>query len=197
MSLGLWSAFAASLCYGLASVLQSVGARAALPVTVRSDGSRSPHPGGSTHLRDIARQPLFVTGLLFDGAGFALSLSALRTLPLYTAEAVLAASVGVTAIGAAAVLRQPMVPLEIGSIVLLIVGLAALGSTAGRTSVAPLSDAGSIALLASSVVLAGLLVVVPSTPAGSARALAAMPVCASAGWVSPSAHFGGRVTGGS
>jgi drug/metabolite transporter (DMT)-like permease len=91
---GLVGAFAAAITYGVATVLQAIGAR----------------QGGSAEeldrrlVRRLLRSAPYVTGLLLDAVGFGLSFAALHTLPLFTVQAVIASSLAVTALLAAAVL---------------------------------------------------------------------------------------------
>ncbi len=84
---GLLLAFGAALATGAASVMQSVA--------VHRSGARG---GGASALTGLARQPLYFIGLALDGIGFLGALLALRFLPLFVVQAVLAASVGVTAV---------------------------------------------------------------------------------------------------
>jgi hypothetical protein len=87
MTLGLVAAFATALCYGTASVLRSVGCR-------RVAGSAELDP---RLLLRLAGQLPYVAGFLLDMLGFAASVLALRTLPLFLVRAAVAASVGVGA----------------------------------------------------------------------------------------------------
>lgn len=83
----------AAIAYGAATILQAIGVRrlrgvpAGAPVAVRC------RAGGP-----------YAVGLALDGAGFLLSFAALRSLPLFLVESMLASSVGVTAVLAVLVL---------------------------------------------------------------------------------------------
>lgn len=83
------AAFVACLSYGVATVLQSVGARRAASL------------GGVSGVLGIFTQLPYLAGLVLDTVGFVGSVVALRQLPLFLVEAIIAASVGVTAVGAA------------------------------------------------------------------------------------------------
>lgn len=91
MILPLTAAFAAALAFGIASVLQQVGAR---QPTMRKRI-------GLGLLTDLVRQPLFLLGIVLDVAGFALTFLALRRLPLFAVESAVASAVAVTAVVAA------------------------------------------------------------------------------------------------
>lgn len=87
MLIGLLCAFVAALTYGSASILQAV----AIDRAGASGGSASDLVG-------LGRQPLYFVGLGLDGIGFVASVLALQFLPLFLVQAVVAASVGVTAV---------------------------------------------------------------------------------------------------
>ena len=83
-----WIAALDSLClgYGVASVLQSVGARRVATAT------------GVTGLAAILIQVPYLIGLGLDGVAFVANVVALRELPLFLVQTVLSASIGVTAV---------------------------------------------------------------------------------------------------
>lgn len=83
---------AAAVCclgYGIGSVLQSIGAKRAAVVT------------GVTGIAAIVAQLPFLLGLAADAVAFVANVVAARELPLFLVQSVMAASVGVTALGAA------------------------------------------------------------------------------------------------
>jgi hypothetical protein len=128
MVLGMACALFAALGYGTASVLQSVAAR-------RAESGLGLDPRLMVHL---ARSAPYVSGLALDLAAFVASLVALRTLPLFLVQSAVAASVGVTAVIAAAIgvrLRGR----EIASLVVLGAGLLLLASSAQPEQGAPLT----------------------------------------------------------
>ena len=113
MTTGLVAAGAAAVAYGLASVLQAVGVR-----------------GGA--LRRWWASRWYLAGLALDGAAWLVSLIAVRTLPLFVVQSVLAASLAVTAVGArlwlGATLRRRQV-VAIAAVLAALVVLAAAGGT--------------------------------------------------------------------
>ena len=149
MVLGMVCALFAAVGYGTASVLQSVAAR-------KADSS----PGLDPRLLvRLARSLPYVSGLGLDLAAFVASLVALRTLPLFFVQSAVAASVGVTAVIAAAIgvrLRGR----EIASLVVLGAGLLLLAASAQPDRGTPLTLGVRWGLLSCAVVMgaAGALV---------------------------------------
>ena len=164
MVLGLACGLFAALAYGSASVLQGVAARGA---------------GSGTGLDPrlmvrLARSVPYVAGVCLDLAAFVASLVALRTMPLFLVQSVIASSVGVTAVIAAAMgvrLRSR----EIASLSALGAGLLLLAISAQPERGAPLALEVRWGLLASLVVLgAAGTVVARRAGRSSAPALAVL-----------------------
>ncbi|WP_333771645.1 hypothetical protein [Streptomyces sp. IBSBF 2435] len=117
------AALVAAVCFGVASVLQAKGARAAEP------GS-----GSGVDTRLLARalaQRVYIAGLGLDAVGFAMELVALRALPIYAVGAALAASLAVTAVAASRLLRVTLQRVEWGAVGTVCGGLALLGLASG------------------------------------------------------------------
>jgi hypothetical protein len=129
---GLLGALVAAGCYGTASVLQAVGSR-------RVAGTAGLDPRLIVRL---AGQLPFVAGLALDLAGFAASVLALRTLPLFLVQAAAAASVGVTALLAARFLGARLARPELAALAALGGGLVLLALSARPEPAVPLSPAG-------------------------------------------------------
>ena len=129
------AAFVACLSYGVATVLQSVGAR------------RAASAAGVSGVLGIFAQLPYLTGLVLDTLGFVGSVVALRQLPLFLVEAIIAASVGVTAVGAALrgekLARRDWVALGV-----LITGLVLLSVSASPAAAAATSRAQDWLILA-------------------------------------------------
>lgn len=145
MTWGLAAAGAAAVCYGVASVLQAVGAR------------RTAWTGLNVGLLvRLVRQLPYLAGLGLDLAGFILNVVALRSLPLFLVQSVIAASVGVTALVAIGVLHARLNRLEVASLVALAVGLVLLAVGAQPGPVRPLPADAQWLLLATLPVLAAI-----------------------------------------
>ncbi|MCX4512765.1 hypothetical protein OHA27_21160 [Streptomyces sp. NBC_01619] len=126
-------AIAASVCYGTATVLQAVAARAA--VEPGEPGAAS-GVDAALFLRAV-RQWRYLAGLALDGAGFALQIVALRLIPIYAVGAALAASLAVTAVLATRVLAVRLTRTEWTAVALVCLGLAMLGLASGPEGETP------------------------------------------------------------
>ncbi|MFE6663175.1 hypothetical protein ACFVFH_06365 [Streptomyces sp. NPDC057697] len=117
-------ALGAAVCFGTASVLQAVAARAA--AEPGSDAGVDP----ALLLRAL-RQWRYLAGLALDGCGFVLQIIALRSLPIYAVGAALAASLAVTAVAAARLLRVRLSAVEWSAVGVVCAGLGMLGLASG------------------------------------------------------------------
>jgi hypothetical protein len=138
MTVGLLGALVAAGCYGAASVLQAVGSR-----RVAGSGGLDPRL-----IVRLAGQLPFVAGFALDLAGFAASVLALRTLPLFLVQATVAASVGVTALLAARFLGARLGRVELAALAGLGGGLILLALSARPESALPLSPVARWCVLA-------------------------------------------------
>jgi len=164
MVLGLAFALFAALAYGGGSVLQGVAAR-------RAEAG----PGLDPRLVvRLARSAPYVCGLGLDLGAFLASLVALQTLPLFLVQSALAGSVGVTAV-IASVVGVRLRGREIGSLIILGVGLLLLATSAQPEQGRPLPLGVRWGLLSFVVVLGGAGALVARRKAGSgAPALAVL-----------------------
>ncbi|MER6124452.1 hypothetical protein ABT173_17710 [Streptomyces sp. NPDC001795] len=142
-------ALGAAVCFGTATVLQAVAARAA------STGGG----GDAALLLRAVRQWRYLAGLALDGLGFLLQIAALRSIPIYAVGAALASSLAVTAVVAARLLRVRLSGAEWSAVSVVCAGLAMLGLASGAEG----SRAGSEVLkwamlgLAVAILLLGLV----------------------------------------
>ncbi|MFE0138595.1 hypothetical protein ACFWY6_44715 [Streptomyces sp. NPDC059037] len=127
-------ALGSAVCFGTASVLQAIAARATAPGT----GSGV----DPALLLRAVRQWRYIAGLGLDGLGFVLQIIALRSIPIYAVGAALAASLAVTAVVSARLLRVRLSGVEWGAVVVVCAGLAMLGLASGEEG----DTAGSTAL---------------------------------------------------
>lgn len=130
MEWGLVGAFAAAIAYGLATILQSIGARA----------GGHPDELDVRLVRRLLRSAPYVLGLLLDAVGFGLSFVALHTLPLFTVEAIVASSLAVTALLAVAILGMRPSMIEWMALICVTTGLILLASSAKRQAPVQLDD---------------------------------------------------------
>ncbi len=139
-------ALGAAVCFGTATVLQAMAARAA----------NTGEGGGEAALfLRAVRQWRYLAGLALDGLGFLLQVAALRSIPLYTVGAALASSLAVTAVVAARLLRVRLSGGEWGAVALVCTGLALLGVASGTEGDRAGSTALKYAMLATAVAVAG------------------------------------------
>ena len=162
MVLGLVAALAAAVAYGVASVLQAVGARRLEEEAV-----------GTGFVLRLARSLPYLAGLALDAVGFVANVLAARLLPLFVVQAALASSVGVTALVAARFLGARLLRPERVALVVLGAGLVALAVSAEAEGGQPLSRGPQLTVLVLSFLVAGVTAVVARRPEGGATVLAA------------------------
>ncbi|WP_426512811.1 hypothetical protein ACPPVO_20515 [Dactylosporangium sp. McL0621] len=134
----LGCAVAAALGYGLSSLLQASGARRA------------------TSTLRVLRQPLYVAGVGLDLLAWLVSLVALRTLPVYQVQAVLAGSLAVTVVAARLFLRVRLRPVDGPAIVAIVIALVVLATSSGPMPPVHASTAERIGLLVAAGAVAAL-----------------------------------------
>ncbi|MCX4533159.1 hypothetical protein ACWD4L_24260 [Streptomyces sp. NPDC002596] len=117
-------ALGSAVCFGTASVLQAVAARAAA-------GPGSGAGVDPALLLRAVRQWRYMAGLALDSCGFVLQIIALRSLPIYAVGAALAASLAVTAVVAARLLHVRLSRTEWAAVGVVCAGLAMLGLASG------------------------------------------------------------------
>ncbi|WP_329520801.1 hypothetical protein [Spirillospora sp. NBC_01491] len=122
MTWGLLGAFAAAVCFGLGTALQAAGARTAVAA----------HGTGPRMLIRLTTQLPFLAGLTLDLLGFAAELGALRALPLFVVQAVVAGELAVTALAAGPLLKIHITRREGAAIALVCAGLVLLGISSGH-----------------------------------------------------------------
>lgn len=161
MLLGLAAALAAAVVFGGSSILQAVG-------------SRRVSSSSGFHVRTVGRllrQPAFVVAVLLNLLGFVLHLIAVRALPLFLAQAGIAASLAVTALLAVRFFHDRLSSAEWGAVAAVCLGLALLTAAAGETGEDRATGPMSVALFAvAAVMVAGGLA------ASRARGLASAAV---------------------
>ncbi len=140
------AALAACLAYGVATVLQSVGARRAAQVA------------GVGAVGPIVLQLPYLIGLGCDGLAFLANVVALRELPLFLVQSIVAGSVGVTAV-IASLRGDRLTRRDWAALGVLGLGLVLLALTADSDTAVRVSAVSSWVILASTVlpVVVGLV----------------------------------------
>jgi drug/metabolite transporter (DMT)-like permease len=130
MLASLVAAVIAALCYGIASVMQAIAVRAASrrSAKVAGGGGEGVDPG---LLVRMLRQGLFLASLGIDVAGFLAQLVALRRLPIFAVQAIIAANLAVTAVFAAWLMKMHLALREWLAVAGVVIGVALLGLSTG------------------------------------------------------------------
>ena len=149
MVAGLVCAAGTSLCYGIGSVLQGVAAGHA-PASTRLDPRL---------LLRLMRAWRYVLGLFLDGAGFVLSLVALRWLPLYAVQSVVASFLAVTAVAGVFLAGTRVRSRERSALLVVVLGLALVGLSAAPEPARALGTKAQWLVLAAALLLALVSVV--------------------------------------
>ena len=135
MLVSLAAAVVAALCYGVAAVMQAMAVRAASRRTARTPGR------GSAALGNVD------PGLVLDLIGFVAQLIALRRLPLFAVQAIIAANLAVTAVVAAWLIHLELAVREWLAVVGVVIGVGMLGASAGAETVTGVSYEFKVALI--------------------------------------------------
>jgi drug/metabolite transporter (DMT)-like permease len=160
MSWGLLGAFGAALCYGAATVLQALAARA-------EADAQGLDP---RLLLRLVRSWRYVTGLALDAFAFLLTVAALQTMPLFAVQAVVASFLAVTAVLGAVFLDMPLTRTDKGALVVVIAGMVLVGLSAAEDRVVDAGSAQQWGVLAAAIVLAAVAVPLGRVPGATGAA---------------------------
>ncbi len=156
MLASLVAAVVAALCYGIAAVMQAVAVRAASRRTAA--GSQAASALGQVDPGLIVRllgQWRFLISLGLDMLGFVAQLVALRRLPLFAVQAIVAGNLAVTAVLASWLIRVQLTWREWLAVGGVVVGVGLLGVSAGAEGATGVSETFKLALI---VAVAGVAV---------------------------------------
>jgi len=140
----------AALCYGIASVMQAVAVRAASHRPGNGAAAGGVDPGLVVRMLSQWR---FIASLGLDMLGFLAQLVALRRLPLFAVQAMIAANLAVTAVCAAWLIDAVLPWREWLAVAGVVTGVGLLGSSAGPEGAV---EPGTVFRLALIVAVAGL-----------------------------------------
>jgi drug/metabolite transporter (DMT)-like permease len=157
MVVSLVAAVVAAVCYGTASVMQAVAVRAASRRAGRAAGEDPGAPAGVDPglLPRLLGQWRFTLSVLIDLAGFAAQLVALRRLPLFAVQAMVAANLAVIAVLATFVMGVALSVREWLAVAGVIAGVGLLGASAGAEGATHPGTAFKVALIIATVVVGG------------------------------------------
>jgi drug/metabolite transporter (DMT)-like permease len=135
MVVSLLAALLSALCYGIASVLQAISVRAASRRSVAEVGEAGQGVDAGLLVR-MLRQGVFLASIMIDLIGFVAQLVALRRLPLFAVQAIIAANLAVTAVFAAWLMRVRLAGREWVAVGGVVVGVGLLSLSAGAEGAA-------------------------------------------------------------
>nr|WP_202893320.1 hypothetical protein [Kribbella italica] len=163
--LGLGAALGAAVLFGVAAILQAVGSRK-VPTGSELDPRRL-----AGFVIALLKQPAFLAALVLNLVGFGLHFVALRLLPLYLAQAGIAASLVVTALLATRLMADQLSAIEWSAVVAVCVGLGALAVSSGDAGEAARHHGLTIGLIVGLVAIAVIGAVVSRSQHASATAV--------------------------
>jgi drug/metabolite transporter (DMT)-like permease len=140
------AALVAALCYGIAAVMQAMAVQAASRRTATAHKSRLGTVDPGLVLRMLHQWP-FIASLGLDLVGFCAQLVALRQLPLFAAQAIIAGNLAVTAVFAAWLIHLELAWREWLAVVGVILGVGMLGASAGPHAATGVSPQFKLALI--------------------------------------------------
>ncbi len=141
----------AAVAYGIATIMQAVAVRAA---SRRADGSRAPAGVDPGLLVRMLAQWRFLASICLDLFGFAAQLVALRRLPLFAVQAMVAANLAVIAVLASFVIGVTLTWREWLAVSGVVAGVGLLGTSAGAEGATVAGTPFKIALIVAVVVVA-------------------------------------------
>lgn len=165
MVLGLGAALGAAVLFGIAAILQAVGSRK-VPTGSELDPRRL-----AGFVTGLLKQPAFLGALVLNLAGYALHFVALRLLPLYLAQAGIAASLVVTALLATRLMSDQLSAIEWSAVAGVCAGLGLLAVSAGDQGASAQHHGLTVGVIVGLVVIAVLGGLASRSDHGGATAL--------------------------
>jgi drug/metabolite transporter (DMT)-like permease len=135
MVVSLLAALLSAVCYGIASVLQAISVRAASRRSVAQVGEAGQGVDAGLLVR-MLRQGLFLGSMALDLLGFVAQIVALRRLPLFAVQAIIAANLAVTAVVAAWLMHARLAAREWLAVAGVVAGVGLLSLSAGAQGAA-------------------------------------------------------------
>jgi drug/metabolite transporter (DMT)-like permease len=155
MLASLVAALTSAFCYGIAAVMQAMAVRSASRRPARiQDGSPTAGRVDPGLIVRLLGQWRFVASLGIDIVGFLAQLVALRRLPLFAVQAVIASNLAVTAVLAAWLMQVRLRMAECLAVTGVIVGVGLLGTSAGGEGAADVDPPFQVALMVAVAVVA-------------------------------------------
>jgi drug/metabolite transporter (DMT)-like permease len=146
MVVSLLAALLSAVCYGVAAVMQAISVRAASRRSV-AQVARAGEGVDAGLLVRLARQGLFLASIAIDLVGFIAQLIALRRLPLFEVQAIMASNLAVTAVCAAWLMKARLAAREWFAVAGVVAGVSLLGLSAGSEGAAKTGREFELALI--------------------------------------------------
>jgi drug/metabolite transporter (DMT)-like permease len=148
MVMSLVAALVSALCYGVAAVMQAMAIRSASrrPARVREGDPAAGRVDPGLIIR-LLGQWRFLVSLAIDIVGFLAQLVALRRLPLFAVQAMVASNLAVIAVLAAWLMRARLWVAEWLAVTGVVVGVGLLGASAGSQGAAAVGPTFQIGLM--------------------------------------------------
>jgi drug/metabolite transporter (DMT)-like permease len=165
--LSLAAALLAAVCYGMAAVMQAIAVRASSRRSAPAGGKAAGNGSAGAAVAAgvdpgliirLLRQWPFLASLAIDVTGFACQLIALRRLPLFEVQVIIAGNLAVTAVCASWLMHTVLTVREWLAVLAVVLGVGLLGSSAGGEGAARVGADFHLALMAAlaAVALAGI-----------------------------------------
>jgi drug/metabolite transporter (DMT)-like permease len=149
MLASLVAALVSAFCYGIAAVMQAIAVRSASnrPAPDNIAGAQAAGPVDPGLIVRMLRQWPFIASLGIDLIGFLAQLVALRRLPLFAVQAMIAANLAVTAVFAAWLMHTVLSWREWVAVSGVVAGVGLLGSSAGAQGAASVGSEFQLGLI--------------------------------------------------
>jgi drug/metabolite transporter (DMT)-like permease len=148
MTPGLLGALGAAVCYGAASILQALAARAE-----RTTSGLDPRL-----LLRLVKSWRYLLGLGLDGFAFLLSIVALQTMPLFAVQAIVSSFLAITAVLGAIFLNMPLTRRDKIALAVVIGGLVMVGLSAAEDKAVDVGSGERWGILVAALALGALAV---------------------------------------
>ena len=154
MLVSLVAALVAALCYGLGAVMQAIAVRASSRRPVLAGAGMPGRVDPGLVIRMLRQWP-FIISIVVDLFGFVCQLIALRRLPLFEVQVIIAANLAVTAVCASWLMHASLTWREWTAVTGVVIGVGLLGSSAGAQGATTVGVDFHLALIAALAATAG------------------------------------------
>ncbi len=153
MLVSLAAAIVAAFCYGLGAVMQAIAVRASSRRPALEAAGVSSGVDPSLVLRMLRQWP-FLVSIVIDLTGFVCQVIALRRLPLFEVQVIIAGNLAVTAVCASWLMHAVLALREWLAVTAVVVGVGLLGTSAGSEGAATVGIDFHLALIAALAAIA-------------------------------------------